>query len=165
METTSVRPAPHRGQACVIAAVSSDISTQVPFDGQRMRDRNEEQEQLRPIRFRRRGRITWWPRSRRSAVSGRVRKPPQAAGSRSAFLHDPEINRECLWSGQVLRPSTLLVNRRGCVVKVRNDDGGWTIVTSHLSTFDSMMTHCADPRSTPEMLMRREDIPLRQCCC
>jgi len=84
--------------------------------------------------------------------------PPQTRESRSAFLHDPEIKRECLWSGEVLRPATLLVDRRGSVVKVRNDDGPWTIVTSGLSTFDSMMTHCADPRNAPEMLMLREHI-------
>src|SRR5262245_39173645 len=84
--------------------------------------------------------------------------PPQTRESRSAFLHDPEIKRECLWSGAVPRPSALLVDRRGAVVKVRTDHGGWSIVTSGLSTFDSMMTHCADPRTTPEMLMLREQI-------
>ena len=78
--------------------------------------------------------------------------------SRSAFGHDPEIKRECIWSGALLRPSTLLVDRRGPLVKVRDDDGGWTIVSSALSTFDSMMTHCADPRNTPEMLMLRDHI-------
>src|SRR5262249_3110343 len=31
-----------------------------------------------------------------------------------------------------------------------------TIVTEYLATFDSMMTHCADPRSTPEVLLLRE---------
>lgn len=31
-------------------------------------------------------------------------------------------------------------------------------MTSGLSTFDSMMTHCADPRNAPEMLMLREHI-------
>jgi predicted ATPase len=50
--------------------------------------------------------------------------PPQGRQSSSAFLHDPEIKRECLWSGEVLRPSTLLVDRRGSLVKVKNDDGG-----------------------------------------
>jgi predicted ATPase len=84
--------------------------------------------------------------------------PPQTRESRSAFLHDPEIKRECLWSGAVLRPSAVLVDRRGSVVSVRNDDGRWTIASNSLSTFDSMMTHCADPRNTPEMLMLREHI-------
>jgi predicted ATPase len=84
--------------------------------------------------------------------------PSQGSGPGSAFLHDPEIKRECLWHGAVLRPSTLLVDRRGSLVKVRGNDSDWEIVTHQLSTFDSMMTHCADPRNTPEMLMLREHI-------
>jgi predicted ATPase len=78
--------------------------------------------------------------------------------SLSAFAHDPEIKREVIWSGSVLRPSTLLVDRRGPLVKAREDSGEWVIVTQTLSSFDSMMTHCADPRNTPEMLMLREHI-------
>jgi predicted ATPase len=84
--------------------------------------------------------------------------PPQTRETTSAFKHDPEIKRECVWNGPVLRPSSLLVDRRGSLVRVRGEDGGWTVVTQELSTFDSMMTHCADPRSTPEMLMLREHI-------
>ena len=74
----------------------------------------------------------------------------------SAFGYDPEIKRECIWSGDVLRPSSLLVDRRGPLVKARDDNGEWTIVSTGLSSFDSMMTHCADPRNTPEMLALRE---------
>ncbi len=81
--------------------------------------------------------------------------------SRSAFLLDPEIKRECVWHGPLLRPSTLLVDRRGPLVRARSEgDKGddWTIATQTLSTFDSMMTHCADPKHTPEMLVLREQI-------
>jgi predicted ATPase len=76
--------------------------------------------------------------------------------SSSAFGHDPEIKRECLWSGTVLRPASLLVDRRGPVVRIRGEGGDWSIVAQELATFDSMMTHCADPRGAPEMLMLRE---------
>jgi len=75
-----------------------------------------------------------------------------------AFGHDPEIKRECVWNGHALRPSAVLVDRRASLVKGREAEGGWTILTQHLATFDSMMTHCADPRNTPEMLMLREDM-------
>jgi predicted ATPase len=78
--------------------------------------------------------------------------------SRSQFAHDPEIKRECIWNGPSLRPASLLVERRGPLVRTRADDGEWTTITQHLATFDSMMTHCADPRNTPEMLMLREQI-------
>jgi predicted ATPase len=81
--------------------------------------------------------------------------PPPPTG---AFDHDPEIKTESIWSGQTLRPSAVLVERKGPVVKTRDENGEWTIVTYSLATFDSMMTHCADPRHAPEMLMLREQM-------
>jgi predicted ATPase len=58
----------------------------------------------------------------------------------------------------VLRPWAILVDRRGGLVKARDTGGQWTIVTPHLASFDSMMTHCADPRHTPELLLLREQM-------
>ena len=43
-------------------------------------------------------------------------------------------------------------------MKTRESGGDWSIVTHQLASFDSMMTHCADPRSTPELLMLREEM-------
>jgi len=81
--------------------------------------------------------------------------PPPPLG---AFGHDPEIKRECIWTGTTLRPSSVLVDRRGSLVKARAEKGEWTIVTQQLATFDTMMTHCADPRNTPEVLVLREEM-------
>jgi predicted ATPase len=78
--------------------------------------------------------------------------------SSSAFAHDPEIKRECIWHGEVLRPASLLVDRRGPIVRTRADDGEWNMISQNLATFDSMMTHCADPRNAPEMLVLREQM-------
>jgi predicted ATPase len=78
------------------------------------------------------------------------------SGPNGAFSHDPEVKRESLWAGPRLRPAALLVDRKGPLVKVRQDGKDWAVATYQLATFDSMMTHCADPRSTPEMLMLRE---------
>lgn len=78
--------------------------------------------------------------------------------SYSAFNHDPEIKRECVWKGEILRPATMLTDRRGALVRVRTDGGQWTEVSRHLMPFDSMMTHCADPHLAPEMLLLREQI-------
>jgi len=75
--------------------------------------------------------------------------------SSSAFGHDPEIKHECVSNAEVLRPSALLVERRGPVVQSRGEDGEWSVLVQHLSTFDSMMTHCADPWNMPEMLPKR----------
>jgi len=76
----------------------------------------------------------------------------------SAFSLDPQIKRECIWHGSVLRPSALLVDREGPLVRLRGEDGNWNVVTDHLSAFDSMMMHVSDPRGAPEMLMLRESI-------
>jgi predicted ATPase len=84
--------------------------------------------------------------------------PPQGKDSPSAFCLDPEIKRECIWHGAVLRPSTTLVDRQGPLIRVRNDEGSWNLVRDDLSTFDSMMTQVADPRHAPEMLLLRESI-------
>jgi predicted ATPase len=58
--------------------------------------------------------------------------PQQASGSDagtpSAFLRDPEIKREVVWSGPVMRPGSVLVRRRWGVVETRSaaaGDDGW----------------------------------------
>jgi predicted ATPase len=56
------------------------------------------------------------------------------------------------------RPSSLLVDRRGSVVSVRGEDGEWSVVSSHVPTFDSMLTRIADPQRAPEVLTVREMI-------
>lgn len=78
--------------------------------------------------------------------------------SRSAFGHDPEIKRECVWNGAQLRPASLLVDRRGPVVRTRRDDGEWDVAHADLASFDSAMTHAADPKTTPEMVSLREQM-------
>jgi predicted ATPase len=75
----------------------------------------------------------------------------------SAFSLDPQIKRECIWHGPMLRPSAMLVDRRGPLVRIHTDDDSWSIVTENLSAFDSMML-VADPRNAPEMLLLRESI-------
>jgi predicted ATPase len=76
----------------------------------------------------------------------------------AAFSLDPQIKRECIWHGPLLRPSTVLVDRRGPLVSIHTDDGRSDLVTDRLSAFDSMMTNVSDPRNAPEMLTLRESI-------
>jgi len=78
--------------------------------------------------------------------------------SKSAFGLDPEIKTECVWAGPILRPATLLVERRAWVVRTRNGEGEWDTLSYQLATFDSMMSQFADPKNAPEMLMLREQI-------
>jgi predicted ATPase len=76
----------------------------------------------------------------------------------SAFSLDPEIKRECIWAGVKFRPASLLVDRRGPAVSVRTSDGEWSIASSKMPTFDSMLTRIADPQRAPEVLTVRETI-------
>jgi predicted ATPase len=78
--------------------------------------------------------------------------------SKSAFALDPEIKRESIWHGPIPRPATMLVDRRGPLVRVKASGADWNVVTEHLPAFESMMTHAADPRNAPEILALRETI-------
>jgi predicted ATPase len=78
--------------------------------------------------------------------------------SKSAFDLDPEIKRECIWSGPLPRPAAMLVDRHGSLVKTKRNDGAWATLSYQLSSFDSMMAQFADPQNAPEMLALREQI-------
>lgn len=78
--------------------------------------------------------------------------------SSSAFANDPEIKRECIWNGPVLRPSALLVDRHNGMVRVRGEDGEWETVVQHLPPYDSMLAQLADPQRAPEALVLREQV-------
>lgn len=65
---------------------------------------------------------------------------------------------EAAWAGETLRPAAVLVERKGGVVRTREGGRDWVLLTHQLASFDSMMTHCADPRQTPEMLLLREQM-------
>jgi predicted ATPase len=75
----------------------------------------------------------------------------------SMFSLDPEIKRECIWYGAQLRPSTLLVDRHGPVVRIRREKD-WDAATNNLAKFDSVVASLADPRNAPEVLTLRESI-------
>jgi predicted ATPase len=78
--------------------------------------------------------------------------------SSSMFALDPEIKRECIWGGPLMRPAALLVDRRGALVQVRGDDGEWQPITDHLASFDSMFSQVADPVRTPEVVNLRDEV-------
>jgi predicted ATPase len=76
--------------------------------------------------------------------------------SSSAFARDPEIKVEALWTGGTLGRSNVFAARNGPGVRIRSDSGEWRQVFAHLAPFDSMMTHCSDPRDALELLLLRE---------
>lgn len=79
------------------------------------------------------------------------------APSASAFSLDPEIKRECIWSGHLYRMASLLVDRHGSVVRVRAGRK-WALASKHIDAFDSMFSQVADMKTTPEVIHMREKI-------
>ena len=79
--------------------------------------------------------------------------------SDSAFGLDPEIKRELVWSGPVLRPATTLVRRRRGLVEVRDDTGpGWMPYDRELLPYESLLTEVVDPYRAPELIALRRHI-------
>ncbi len=72
------------------------------------------------------------------------------------FTHDPEIKLESVWTGNTLGRANCFAERKGPLVRIRDEAGRWADVTTGLAATDSMMTHCADPRQAPELLAMRE---------
>jgi predicted ATPase len=68
----------------------------------------------------------------------------------SMFNSDPVIKAESVWSGALLRPSTLLSERRGSTVRVRDDDG-WQTLGATLAPWESMLSEFGDPETSPEL--------------
>jgi predicted ATPase len=77
-------------------------------------------------------------------------------GSASLFSTDPVIKAESLWTGERLGRSNAFALRNGPGVRIRSDNGEWQQAYTHLAPFDSMMTHCSDPREAIELLVLRE---------
>jgi len=80
---------------------------------------------------------------------------PSPSGSR--FARDPEIKVEAVWTGELPGRSNIFAERRGPTARLRNGrSGDWSEGFNRLATFDSMVTHLADPVDGLELLMLRE---------
>ncbi len=77
--------------------------------------------------------------------------------SDSAFALDPEIKRECIWSGPVCKPDRILVDRSGPIVRARTENG-WQTLADGLGLFESIFVQIADPNTAPEVLLLRETV-------
>ena len=77
--------------------------------------------------------------------------------STTMFGHDPIIKAEAVWNGPVLRPGSLLSDRRGAVARIRTLDG-WRNLERPLAPWESMLAEFGDPESTPELLGLRAEL-------
>ncbi|CAI8736885.1 putative ATPase [Pseudomonas sp. IT-196MI5] len=77
--------------------------------------------------------------------------------SQSTFSLDPEIKKECIWSGPLYRPASLLVDRDGPMIRARVGRG-WEVLAQHTPIFDSLFDQVGSFRTSPEVLQMREFI-------
>ena len=78
-------------------------------------------------------------------------------GGSSAFALDPEIKRESIWKGQLLRPAAVLCERDNGIVRIRGDGRTWS-GPFQIRPYDSMLSEFADPGQAPEVLRVREQV-------
>ncbi len=78
-------------------------------------------------------------------------------GGQSAFALDPEIKRESIWNGPLLRPAAVLCERDNGIVRIRGDGRAWS-EPYQIRPYDSMLSEFADPGQAPEVLRVREQI-------
>ena len=74
----------------------------------------------------------------------------------SKFCDDPQIKTEAMWTGEMLTRAGLFAERRGASVRLRDQAGLWRQAFTALASFDSMMTHCADPKEALDLLLLRD---------
>ena len=80
-----------------------------------------------------------------------------AGGGLGAFKLDPEIKRECIWNGPLLRPAAVLCERDNNIVCIRADRRTWS-EPYQIRPYDSMLSEFADPGQAPEVLRVREQV-------
>ncbi|RMQ42297.1 putative ATPase [Pseudomonas cichorii] len=68
----------------------------------------------------------------------------------TAFMLDPEIKRECIWAGEWYRPASLLIDRKGPMIRARQGRD-WEILQQHGQSFDSLFEQLGISRSYPEI--------------
>lgn len=80
------------------------------------------------------------------------------ARGESAFQLDPEIKREVVWHGQLLRPAAVLCDRKGSRVRLRDEAGSWVEVPGDLAPYDSMLSEFASIDQAPELVLLRRQL-------
>ena len=82
---------------------------------------------------------------------------PQMAGHRSLFARDPEIKREAVFAGPVMRSSSTLVRRTREYVEACSESGrGFDKLTQALPAYRSVLAEYAHPGAHPELAAVRE---------
>ncbi len=78
--------------------------------------------------------------------------------AKTMFDLDPQVKRECMWHGHVLKPSKLVADRALTMVRIRDEDGRWSSDHYGIGLSDSMISEFANPRVAPELVLVRDRI-------
>jgi predicted ATPase len=81
-----------------------------------------------------------------------------AGGFQSAFALEPEIKRESIWMGPLLRPAVVLCERDNGIVRIRADRRSAWSEPYPIRPYDSMLSEFADPYRAPEVIRMREQV-------
>lgn len=73
------------------------------------------------------------------------------------FNRDPEIKREAVWRGPVMRRATLSARRKHAEVQLR-EEGDFTRAQIRLPTWTSMLEELVDPISSPDLWQVRHEL-------
>lgn len=73
-----------------------------------------------------------------------------------APVRDPEVKNETVWHGTILRPSTMLAERRSLAVRHRDATGAMARSDWRVRESESMLATLASPTETPELFALRE---------
>jgi predicted ATPase len=74
------------------------------------------------------------------------------------FALDPEIKRESIWLGPLLRPGAVLCERDNGIVRIRADRRSAWSEPYPIRPYDSMLSEFADPHRAPEVIRMREQV-------
>ncbi|OJZ69920.1 ATP-binding protein [Mycobacterium paraffinicum] len=82
--------------------------------------------------------------------------PVSTGRADSAFARDPEIKREAVFAGPVLRTGATLVRRAASFVEVSADTRGFDELSRSLPLYRSVLAEYAHPHALPELAAVRE---------
>lgn len=74
------------------------------------------------------------------------------------FSRDPQVKRELIWAGPVLRPGSLLLQRRNGALRLRGEDDRFTELGTGLSPRDSVLGRGGDLAICPELAAVRANV-------
>lgn len=75
---------------------------------------------------------------------------PARSGGETAFVRDPELKREAVFTGPVMRPGTTVVRRTRQVAHVHTE-AGWSPFVDGLAPYHSVLAETADVVRAPEL--------------